>query len=258
MKKILIALIVMVGLLNSCHSSVPVHRDREGPPLDTALRATVALIHNRTETSADQTAQVFCSGFFVSDRLMVSALHCLQQLRVVRIGDMTIQLPTRQNPVGDVVQFVRYGDIDMLNRRFINDVLNEARVMYVDPGNDVAILELQEGTASSDVFLTLQVGNLQVAQRVYLMGHPLELVWSIVDGIISRNVISNGQLVAIQASIPLVGGFSGGPLLNSHGRVIGLASSYIGNMHHLSLFIPSRQIANAIFRYGLNRPHRAH
>jgi len=255
MKKILFGLLIGVMLLNSCHSSVPVRRDRERPPLETAIRATVALIHNRAETSADQTAQVFCSGFFISNRTIVSALHCFQEMRIVRIGNMAIQLPTRPNPVGDVVQFVRYGDIDMLDRRFINDIVNEARVVHVDPVNDLAILELQPGTTSSNAIMTLQLGSLNVAQRVYLLGHPLELVWSLVDGIISRNVVSHGRITAIQASIPLVGGFSGGPLMLPNGRVIGLASSYVGSMHHLSMFIPSRQIANALFRYEMNRTH---
>jgi len=255
MRKVLLGLLLGVALLFSCHSSVPVQRDRGSPPLENAVRATVAFIENRTETAADQTAQVYCSGFFVSETTIISALHCFQQMRLIRLGETVMQLPTRPNPTGVVVQFVRYGNINMLNQRFINDELNEATVAYVDQENDLAILELREGTRNSDYSLIIQVGTPEIAQHVFLVGHPLELVWSLVDGIISRNIIENRQLYRIQASIPLIGGFSGGPLLLPNGRVIGIASSYVGNMHHLSLFIPARAITDGLFKYEMNRYH---
>lgn len=255
MRKVLLGLILWVALLFSCHSSVPVRRDRGSPPLENAVRATVAFVENRTETAADQTAQVYCSGFFVSGDTIVSALHCFQHMRLVRLGDMVMQVPTVPNPTGEVVQFVRYGEINMLNRHYIKNTLNEARVAYIDQDNDLAILEIQDGTEASEYNIIIQVGNPELGQRVFLVGHPIELVWSIVDGIISRNVMVDGQLITIQASIPLIGGFSGGPLLLPNGRVIGVASSYIGNMHHLSLFIPTRPIVNALFRYEAGRMH---
>jgi hypothetical protein len=37
------------------------------------------------------------------------------------------------------------------------------------------------------------------------------------------------------------------------GRAIGLASSYIGDMHHLSLFISSRIIFNGLFAHEFGR-----
>lgn len=255
MKKVLWGLLLGVALLFSCHSSAPVRRDRGSPPLENAVRATVAFVENRIETAADQTAQVYCSGFFVSENTIVSALHCFQEMRLVRLGETVMQLPTRPNPSGVVVQFVRYGNINMLNQRFINDELNEATVAYIDQENDLAILELREGTRSSDYSLIIQVGTPEIGQNVFLVGHPLELVWSVVDGIISRNIVNDGELYRIQASIPLIGGFSGGPLLLPNGRVIGIASSYVGNMHHLSLFISARAMTNGLFKYEMNRYH---
>lgn len=253
MRKVLLGLILWVALLFSCHSSVPVRRDRGSPPLENAVRATVAFIQNRTETAADQTAQVYCSGFFISERRIASALHCFQQLRVVRINGHILQIPTVYNPTGTVVQFVRYGDINMLSRSFLNDELNEAEVVYVDLENDLAILSLREGTRDADNVIRLSTEPPELAQRVILAGHPHELVWSVVDGIVSRNVMVAGELIVIQASIPLTGGYSGGPLLLPDGRVIGVASSYMGDMHHLSLFVPSRLIARDLFLYEFSR-----
>lgn len=255
MRKVLLGLILWVSLLFSCHSSVPVRRDRGSPPLENAVRATVAFIQNRTDSAADQTAQVYCSGFFISERRIVSALHCFQGLRLVTFNGHVMQIPTIYNPTGTIVQFVRYGDINMLSRRFLNDELNEAEVVYVDQENDLAILSLREGTRDADNIIRLSTETPELAQRVILAGHPHELVWSVVDGIISRNVVSDGEIIVIQASIPLTGGFSGGPLLLPDGRVIAVASSYIGEMHHLSLFVPARAIVNGLFRYEMGRMH---
>ena len=252
MRKVLLGLILWVALLFSCHSSVPVRRDRGSPPLENALRATVAFIQNRTETAADQTAQVYCSGFFISERRIVSALHCFQELRLVRFNGHVLQLPTVPNPTGTVVQFVRYGDINMISRRFLNDELNEAEVVYVDQENDLAILSLREGTRDADNIVRLSTEMPDIALRVILAGHPHELVWSVVDGIVSRNIIINGELIAIQASIPLTGGFSGGPLLLQDGTIIGVASSYMNDMHHLSLFISSRIVMRDLFIYEMS------
>jgi hypothetical protein len=253
MRKVLLGFILLITLLFSCHSNVDIRREERISPLENALRATVAFVETRTETAADQTAQVYCSGFFISDRVIASALHCFQHMRIVNFHGHILQIPTVYDPTGDVVQFVRYGDIDMLTRRFINDIVNEAEVVYIDSENDLAILRLTENTEDAEHIITLAVEPPDVAQRVILVGHPHELVWSVVDGIVSRNIIVNGQLIVIQASIPLTGGYSGGPLMLPDGRAIGLASSYIGDMHHLSLFVASRLIAQGLFIHEMSR-----
>lgn len=254
MRKVLLGFILLITLLFSCHSNVDIRREEERiSPLENALRATVAFVENRTETAAEQTAQVYCSGFFISERVLASALHCFQHMRIVNFHGHVLQIPTVTDPTGEIVQFVRYGDIDMVSRRFINDIVNEAEVVYIDRGNDLAILRLTDDTDDAEHIITLSVEPPEIAERVILAGHPHELVWSVVDGIVSRNIIMNGQLIAIQASIPLAGGFSGGPLLSPDGRAVGLASAYVEDMHHLSLFVSSQVIFNGLFAHEMAR-----
>ena len=253
MKRVLLWFILLIALLFSCHSNVTIRREERISPLENALRATVAFVENRTETAAEQTAQVYCSGFFISDRVLASALHCFQHMRTVNFHGHVLQIPTVYNPTGEIVQFVRYGDIDMISRRFINDIINESEVAYVDQENDLAILRLSEDTEDAENIITLTVEPPEIAERVILAGHPHQLVWSVVDGIVSRNIIMNGQLIVIQASIPLTGGYSGGPLMLPNGRVVGMASSYMGDMHHLSLFVSSRLIAQGLFIHEMAR-----
>lgn len=253
MKRVLLGFILLITLLFSCHSNVEIRREERMSPLENALRATVAFVETRTETAAEQTAQVYCSGFFISDRVIASALHCFQHMRTVNFHGHILQIPTVYNPTGEMVQFVRYGDINILTRRFINDVVNEAEVVYIDSENDLAILRLTESTEDAEHIITLSVETPNIATTVLLVGHPHELVWSVVDGIVSRNIIINGRLIIIQASIPLTGGFSGGPLLSPDGRAVGLASAYVDDMHHLSLFVSSQIIYQGFFTSELVR-----
>ena len=253
MRKVLLGFILLITLLFSCHSNVDIRREERMSPLENALRATVAFTTERRETAVEQTAQVYCSGFFISERVIASALHCFQHIRTVNFHGHILQIPTVTDPTGEIVQFVRYGDIDMVTREFINDIVNEAQVAYIDIGNDLAILRLTDDTDDAEHIITLSVEPPEIAERVILAGHPHELVWSVVDGIVSRNIIMNDQLVVIQASIPLTGGYSGGPLMLPGGRVVGMASSYMGDMHHLSLFVASRLIAQGLFIHEMSR-----
>lgn len=253
MRKLLLAFLSCVVLLFSCHNNaVPIRRSTE-PPINDVLHATVAIIQPRTESSGES-AQPYCSGFFISRRMIASALHCFQGMRLVRFRGVILQIPTVEDPTGEVIQFVRYGDINMLSRRFEHDVLNEARVVAIDRNNDIALLMIEPGTDPSDDYIILQHRAPEITQHVYLVGHPQEIVWTVVDGIVSR-VLNNtsGRPIIIQATIPLTGGFSGGPLVNEDGEVLGLASAYLGDMHHISIFIASNQILGLMLEYELLR-----
>lgn len=109
----------------------------------------------------------------------------------------------------------------------------DATLVGVDSENDIAVLKVTDEN-SEKVFEYLEFGDsdtLAVGQKVLAIGNPFGYDRSMADGIISglsRPIRdSKGQILLgmIQTDAPINPGNSGGPLLNRHGKVIGINSS---------------------------------
>jgi len=105
----------------------------------------------------------------------------------------------------------------------------DARLVGKDPTTDVAVLKID--APAEELFpVTLGDSNrLRVGQRVYAIGNPFGLERTLSTGIVSslnrslpnRNTNRNlRQMIQIDAA--LNPGNSGGPLLDSHSRMIGM------------------------------------
>ncbi|HWB31539.1 MAG TPA: trypsin-like peptidase domain-containing protein [Acidobacteriaceae bacterium] len=109
----------------------------------------------------------------------------------------------------------------------------KAQVIAVDKGHDLALLKI---TAPNLVPATLaeSSSNLAVGQKVYAIGNPFGLSGTMTRGIISairsvRGPESAPIEDAIQTDASVNPGNSGGPLLNSHGEVIGITTMIASN-----------------------------
>ena len=113
---------------------------------------------------------------------------------------------------------------------FSNNERLAARVVGRDPATDVAVLQVR---AQSRALTPLQLGNsdlVRVGDSVVAIGNPLGEDRSITSGIVSalqrRIFAPNGAPIdnVIQTDAALNHGNSGGPLLNTRGKVIGVNS----------------------------------
>ncbi len=105
-----------------------------------------------------------------------------------------------------------------------------ARIIGVDPQNDIAVLKID---VSAESLIPMQLGestSLRVGQKALAIGNPFGLERTLTVGIISslnrtlESKSERGRLIksVIQIDAALNQGNSGGPLLDSQGQVIGM------------------------------------
>jgi S1-C subfamily serine protease len=109
----------------------------------------------------------------------------------------------------------------------------KATVLGTDKSHDIALLQINNATDLQPATLSDST-HLMVGQRVYAIGNPFGFQGTMTRGIISalRSVeLPSGMKIdnAIQTDAAVNPGNSGGPLLNSHGEVIGITTMIAGN-----------------------------
>lgn len=104
-----------------------------------------------------------------------------------------------------------------------------ARLVGASPQHDIALLKIGVGFQSPSPIPIGTSGDLKVGQKVFAIGNPFGLDWTLTTGIVSaldRTLPSeNGGpdiQHLIQTDAAINPGNSGGPLLDSSGRLIGI------------------------------------
>ncbi len=109
----------------------------------------------------------------------------------------------------------------------------QAKRIGVDPVHDIALLQITGATNLQPATLADST-HLMVGQLVYAIGNPFGFSGTMTRGMISaiRSVLlPSGNRIedAIQTDASVNPGNSGGPLLNSHGDVIGITTMIASN-----------------------------
>jgi S1-C subfamily serine protease len=132
-----------------------------------------------------------------------------------------------------------------------------ARLIGEDPATDLAVIRAE---ASSLPYALLgDSASLRVGQLVIAMGNPLGFQSTVSTGVVSalgRALRSReGRLIEniIQHTAPLNPGNSGGPLLDSRGRVVGINTAIIMMAQGIGFAIPvntARWVVSQLLTYG--------
>lgn len=129
---------------------------------------------------------------------------------------------------------------------FIDGKRLSASLVGKDDSTDIAVIQVN---ASGLPFASLgESYNLHVGQLVIAMGNPFGFQSTVSTGVVSalgRSLRSQqGRLIenVIQHTAPLNPGNSGGPLLDSRGRVVGVNTAIIALAQGIGFSIPSTTV----------------
>ena len=106
----------------------------------------------------------------------------------------------------------------------------DAEIVGTDPSTDVAVLDVDRPESDLTVLQFAPTGALEVGNPVIVLGSPFGLEGTLTTGVISavgREIQSpNGFTIenAVQTDAALNHGNSGGPVLDTQGRVVGVAA----------------------------------
>jgi S1-C subfamily serine protease len=131
----------------------------------------------------------------------------------------------------------------------------EGELVGQDPDNDIAVLKIN---APPEELFPVPIGtsdNLRVGQRVYTLGNPFGLEGTLTTGIISNlnrtlpSRTGRDMKSIIQTDAAMNPGNSGGPLLDTSGRLIGMnvaIATKTGQSAGLGFAIPVNRIRQIV------------
>ncbi len=183
---------------------------------ETALASTVLIVMEDAGGEAISTG----SGFVVGPDIVVTNLHVVEGVFRGYI-----------KPVGANRQHRITGIIAM------------------DTDQDLAVLSVS-GVAAPPLRLA-RSGEVFVGERVYVAGNPMGFL----EGTFSDGLVSGIRDLGVgrewlQISAPISEGSSGGPVLNKHGEVIGVAVATLKVGQNLNFAIPVKYLRGLLDKIG--------
>jgi S1-C subfamily serine protease len=138
----------------------------------------------------------------------------------------------------------------------------KAKLIGADTRNDIALIQIDVGSKKVTPVPLGDSRNLEVGQRVLAIGNPFGFSGTLTTGIVSSlgRTVQTGDTTfiddAIQTDAAINRGNSGGPLLDSHGQVIGINTAIYapnGTTAGIGFAIPintARRVANDLIKTG--------
>lgn len=124
-----------------------------------------------------------------------------------------------------------------------------SRVLFSDPKLDLAFLEIGNGTDMPGISIN-DKDEVQVGEQVLAIGHPFGLEFSATQGIISNTLHKFGEVNYFQHDAALNPGNSGGPLIDSKGKVLGVNTFVIRDGNNIGFSLPANYLTETIEAYN--------
>ncbi len=121
-----------------------------------------------------------------------------------------------------------------------------AKVVYVNPGKDIAFLKADELPKPLETVITKHTNKTNSRDKVIVLGYPFGMPFTVTEGIVSNpNQIINGSNF-IQTDAAINPGNSGGPVVNEKGELLGIVTSKFSNADNMGFAIPAETLSEEL------------
>jgi S1-C subfamily serine protease len=120
-----------------------------------------------------------------------------------------------------------------------------SKLIGYDTNMDIALLKINENYPKLDL---ANSDDIKVGEKVIALGNPLGLSFTATEGIVSalNRKGDNGLNAYIQTDVSLNPGNSGGALIDSSGKVIGINNFKLSNAEGIGFALESNYIKSAV------------
>ena len=202
---------------------------------------------------------------------LVSLSQAIESI-AAKVSQSVVSIRSRNRGIGSAVVWTTDGHIvtcshllrkvDEVEVGLSNGKSFPAKVIGNDPYSDIALLKIQASDNDSIPLKPIEIGdseNLKAGQFVLALANPYGEYPSITEGVITseRSSIRGGgwwwtgimdNIVITDAS--LNPGYSGGPLVDVEGKMIGLNAAYISSRGIAIRGSKVKNIADQLAKYG--------
>ena len=207
--------IVLTLFVLSCNHSTQYKTSLEWSPIvEVAMKSicTVTILETKTGVPVPHSRG---TGYIISqDGYLITNVHVVDS--IMHLSLPVIQVEFENGDKYDVEQTVMLPDLDIA-------------LLKID-GHNIPYLQFEFRQ------------ELKRGDSVMALGNPYPFTFTASSGIVAsldHQFNDHNKFLWIHATAPVSPGMSGGPLLNSDGKIVGTTQAYIPSMNDVYLFIPT-------------------
>lgn len=169
------------------------------------------------------------------------------ELKQEQIEDLPKQIES--DMISEIKKIKREGDRKGYTVSLVDETSFTIRDVKYSKKYDLALFKLPANDCPH--LVTSSNDNLEQGSRLYTIGNPSGLGYTVTSGIFSGYTKIDDQQV-IQTDAPINPGNSGGPLITSDGHVVGINTSILDRTEGIGFAIPIGAVKSEFGRYLKN------